>query len=139
MQTIIAYNYILRVSEKIMYRNNLKKLLVICLAIQLVYIYGYDKEAEDTEIADAYTQTDVAEVIIEENPPIKEKGGFESIDELPENPEKNLYMTETGECYHREDCYFLKSKIEVTISDAKISGLRPCTKCNPPELVNYFD
>lgn len=30
-----------------MYRNNLKKLLVIYLAIQLVYIYGYDKEAED--------------------------------------------------------------------------------------------
>lgn len=30
-----------------MFKEDLKKILAICLAIQLVCIYGYDKETED--------------------------------------------------------------------------------------------
>lgn len=42
-----------------------------------------------------------------------------------------VYITNTGECYHRETCSYLKSKIEVTKEKAKNMGLRPCSRCRP--------
>lgn len=46
-----------------------------------------------------------------------------------------VYRTKTGECYHREGCRNLKSKIEVTLYDAvNVYGLRACSICNPPTL-----
>ena len=44
-----------------------------------------------------------------------------------------VYRTQTGEKYHREGCYHLKSKIEVTVEDAKDRGLQPCLVCCPPQ------
>ncbi|MDO5023460.1 hypothetical protein [Slackia piriformis] len=44
-----------------------------------------------------------------------------------------VYGTETGSKYHRENCSSLKkSKIPMTLDEAKNSGLGPCSKCNPP-------
>lgn len=51
---------------------------------------------------------------------------------LPEQTEQ-LYRTNTGKCYHKENCVYLISKIPVTLSEAKNIGLRPCSICISPE------
>jgi hypothetical protein len=43
-----------------------------------------------------------------------------------------VYITETGEKYHRDGCQYLsKSKIDITKQDAINGGYTPCSKCNP--------
>ncbi len=44
-----------------------------------------------------------------------------------------VYITNTGECYHRGTCSYLKSKIETTKAKAQAIGLRACSRCRPPE------
>jgi len=44
-----------------------------------------------------------------------------------------VYITETGECYHRDGCRYLShSKIPISLHDAKARGYRPCSVCRPP-------
>ena len=44
-----------------------------------------------------------------------------------------VYITATGECYHRAGCRYLsKSKIAIHLSKAKAEGYRPCSVCKPP-------
>jgi hypothetical protein len=44
-----------------------------------------------------------------------------------------VYITRTGEKYHRGTCrYLAKSKIEVTLVDAK-RHYTPCSVCKPPQ------
>lgn len=44
----------------------------------------------------------------------------------------DVYITKTGECYHRDGCSSLrKSKIPISVSDAQARGYRPCKNCNP--------
>jgi DNA-entry nuclease len=44
-----------------------------------------------------------------------------------------VYITNTGKKYHRGDCRYLKkSKIKVTLEDAKRRGYTPCKVCKPP-------
>jgi competence protein ComEC len=51
-----------------------------------------------------------------------------------ENKSVNVYVTKTGEKYHSDGCSSLsKSKIPVSLSDAKSSGYTPCSKCKPPQ------
>ena len=45
-----------------------------------------------------------------------------------------VYITRTGECYHRGNCSYLKSKIETTLQKAVDGGYRACSRCNPPKL-----
>ena len=45
-----------------------------------------------------------------------------------------VYRTQTGKCYHRGNCGYLHSKIEITLEEAVAAGLRPCSRCNPPIL-----
>ncbi len=46
-----------------------------------------------------------------------------------------VYITKTGEKYHRDGCSSLrKSKIEITLSEAVSRGYGPCKNCNPPVL-----
>ena len=44
-----------------------------------------------------------------------------------------VYITNTGECYHKGNCSYLKSKIETTKEKAQAAGLRACSRCRPPE------
>lgn len=44
-----------------------------------------------------------------------------------------VYITNTGECYHRGTCSYLKSKIETTKAKAQAMGLRACSRCHPPK------
>jgi competence protein ComEC len=44
-----------------------------------------------------------------------------------------VYVTNTGECYHRRDCRYLSSsRIPTTLSRAEADGYRPCSVCDPP-------
>jgi len=45
-----------------------------------------------------------------------------------------VYGTKTGAKYHADGCRYLsKSKIPMTLSAAKSSGLTACSVCNPPQ------
>lgn len=44
-----------------------------------------------------------------------------------------VYVTKTGECYHRGGCRYLsQSKLPISLKDAKKRGYRPCSVCRPP-------
>ena len=51
-----------------------------------------------------------------------------------ENGNTIVYITRTGQCYHRDHCSYLKSRIETTLSSAVASGYRACSRCKPPQL-----
>lgn len=53
----------------------------------------------------------------------------------PQQPVENtVYITDTGTKYHRDGCrYLAKSKISITLSNAKSRGFEPCKVCNPPQ------
>jgi len=45
-----------------------------------------------------------------------------------------VYVTATGECYHRSGCRYLsESRISIRLKDAKARGYRPCSVCDPPQ------
>lgn len=49
-------------------------------------------------------------------------------------PEEMVYITETGEKYHKAGCSSLKnSSEEITLSEAKERGYAPCAKCRPAD------
>jgi competence protein ComEC len=55
-----------------------------------------------------------------------------SIDLLKKDP--TVYITKTGEKYHRSGCRYLKkSKIAIKLSKAKKRGYKPCKVCKPPK------
>jgi hypothetical protein len=44
-----------------------------------------------------------------------------------------VYITDTGEKYHRNSCYYLrKSKKEISLPEAVRLGYEPCKVCEPP-------
>lgn len=44
-----------------------------------------------------------------------------------------VFITKTGEKYHREDCQYLRqSKIEISLEAALKNGYEPCSVCKPP-------
>lgn len=44
-----------------------------------------------------------------------------------------VYITETGEKYHREHCQYLsRSKIPISLEDALSQGYERCSRCKPP-------
>ena len=49
------------------------------------------------------------------------------------NGEITVYVTDSGDCYHREGCTYLKSKHAVSLEDAAKS-YRRCSRCDPPIL-----
>ena len=54
-------------------------------------------------------------------------------EEPPENESEQLYRTRTGKKYHREGCGSLsRSKIPITLAEAKERNLGPCGRCKPP-------
>lgn len=40
-----------------------------------------------------------------------------------------VHITETGECYHRAGCGYLKSDIPISLEEAERKGYRPCSRC----------
>lgn len=56
--------------------------------------------------------------------------------EAQEDPAKiTVYITKTGEKYHRDGCSSLrKSKIAVSLKEAVARGLGACKICKPPTI-----
>lgn len=47
--------------------------------------------------------------------------------------EVTVYITRTGKKYHRGTCRYLsRSKIPVSLENAKARGYGPCSVCSPP-------
>jgi len=47
---------------------------------------------------------------------------------------QTVYITRTGKKYHRDGCrYLVKSKVPITLKEAKQQGYTPCKVCNPPK------
>jgi hypothetical protein len=47
-----------------------------------------------------------------------------------------VYVTPSGERYHRSDCRYVKGKTtlrQLTVAQAKAEGYTPCKVCKPPE------
>ena len=58
-----------------------------------------------------------------------------SVPALADSGKTIVYRTKTGECYHRDGCRYLRSKIQITLDEAVNKyNLRPCSYCNPPTL-----
>lgn len=52
----------------------------------------------------------------------------------PNNQGQTVYVTNTGKKYHLDGCRSLsKSKIPISLSEAKAQGYTPCGICNPPQ------
>jgi len=52
-----------------------------------------------------------------------------------DNAKVTVYITKTGSKYHRFDCPTLRNtKIPISLGDAVLEGLEPCSVCNPPTL-----
>lgn len=49
-----------------------------------------------------------------------------------DNGDTIVHVTNTGKCYHREGCRYLKSDNEVTLYEAVKDNKRPCEVCKPP-------
>ena len=48
--------------------------------------------------------------------------------------EQTVYVTKTGKKYHLATCRFLsKSKIPMSLKDAKANGFTACSICKPPQ------
>jgi Predicted hydrolase (metallo-beta-lactamase superfamily) len=52
----------------------------------------------------------------------------------PRAPDQTVYITKSGTKYHADGCSSLsKSKIPISLTDAKSKGYTPCSLCNPPQ------
>ena len=45
---------------------------------------------------------------------------------------ETVYITRTGKKYHRDGCRYLKSRIPISLKDAKAKGYTACSVCRPP-------
>ena len=43
------------------------------------------------------------------------------------------FVTVSGDCYHAEGCFYLKSKRETTVYEAERAGYRGCSRCEPDD------
>ena len=54
-------------------------------------------------------------------------------------PDTIVYVTNSGEKYHRENCSYLKSSRSMTIAQAETSGYTPCSRCSPDVLLGEYE
>jgi hypothetical protein len=48
--------------------------------------------------------------------------------------EQTVYVTRTGKKYHRDGCrHLVKSRLPITLREAKQHGYTPCKVCKPPK------
>lgn len=63
----------------------------------------------------------------------KSNSEFKDVYTLQESNRIKVYRTDTGFCYHRDNCPCVsKSKFEMTLTEANLEGFDPCYLCNPP-------
>ena len=90
-------------------------------------------ESDGTTVATKSLEITVPVVFIDTTPA---PSAIESATETTANDAGTceVYKTKTGSCYHMDGCSSLsKSKIPITLAEAKAEGLTPCSKCDPPQ------
>lgn len=88
---------------------------------QVDYESTHDQETIDYD----ETARDICSVEEQDEIEIKISGESETI---------TVYVTDTGEKYHRDGCSSLQhSKHAIILEDAIAEGYTPCENCNPPE------
>ena len=105
------------------------------LQLNIMNIWRYKKLANITlNTADQHDKISVDK----KASPIKEKApptitSEEKNEEIPEDTSNDyiVYRTATGKKFHRAGCSYLKSEFEITVEDAKKTGLTACSRCNP--------
>jgi len=96
------------------YENTFADKNVIPGMIYTYYVTAYDSSTPINESDRSNTST------IQ----VQDKDGAEEV---------YVYITNTGSKYHRDGCRYLsKSKIKITLTEAKQRGYEPCSVCNPP-------
>ncbi|MBD8947271.1 MAG: hypothetical protein EGR97_08120 [Clostridiales bacterium] len=45
--------------------------------------------------------------------------------------EDSVYITKTGECFHKRDCRYATNGVEISLTEANEKGYKPCSICNP--------
>jgi len=66
-------------------------------------------------------------------PPTMAPSYYEATDAGREEISMIVYVTQSGNKYHRDGCSHLrKSKIPIDLKDAIRRGYEPCSRCNPP-------
>ena len=85
----------------------------------------YGKRARELEKG-LYSPEKVTDSAVDQpKSPVKEGDSGEDV---------TVYTTKTGAKYHRTGCRYLsKSKIPISLKDAKARGYTPCSVCNPPQ------
>lgn len=84
----------------------------------------------------AASKSEVWEALLNQPPseedPIRPESVLEPSQAEEETQSVTVYVTETGEKYHREGCQYLrKSCIPIDLESARLS-YEPCSKCHPP-------
>ena len=73
---------------------------------------------------------------VETNPPTNTEAAASEQTETAASVEAQrvtVYITETGEKYHRDGCQYLyNSKIETYLDELNEKKFTPCSVCNPP-------
>ena len=95
--------------------------------------FVHDADSEDVPGTKISLESLVTDKEGQETPIVEEaleKKESSTEEEKPISP--TVYRTESGECYHREGCYHLKSKFKTTVERAQAMGLRECSRCHPP-------
>lgn len=109
-------------------RNRTMLYLSIALAIAVVLLgwqYMANRSRGNADLHRVMQQTDKA---------IEREHGPINVAQPPTEGPDTVYITRTGECYHRDGCGSLsRSRIPISLQDAKDRGYRACRRCNPPE------
>ncbi|WP_026883371.1 histone H1-like repetitive region-containing protein [Clostridium akagii] len=97
-----------------------------------------DKAAADKAVADKAVADKVAADKAAADKAVADKAAADKVAESSsataqsQNNEYTVYITKTGDKYHRAGCRYLsKSQIAISKSDAIGSGYSPCSVCNP--------
>lgn len=62
---------------------------------------------------------------------VQESSADAIVQTVDEKIECTVYITKSGEKYHRGGCSYLKSRIPITIDDAIENGYTMCKRCKP--------
>lgn len=112
------------------------------------YNTTYSEESPDTSSAGfLYTQTDNTNdnTTVSNSSSSEYKKTTNSADQSNKSTKKSskksedkkstiVYITKTGKKYHCSGCRYLKrSKIKISLKEAKAAGYTPCSVCCPPQ------
>lgn len=89
------------------------------------------KEEKKESINNSDTKENTQTKVINKNTPSTSIDTKEET-KAAETKSRTVYVTKTGEKYHRNGCRYLRrSKIPITLDKAKARGYDACTVCRP--------